>query len=107
MTRIVEKYHLESGVQCQLLQIKNDLIPNDYLLCFPKLAGEPSEDDVSEMLSLGIKYAREISQESLGDSEAYSVLYSGYAPAERKAGISILCCWVIAGEKLGFTMYWP
>ena len=46
--------------------------------------GEPSELDVSEMLSLGVQYARKISLERLGDSEAFSVLYSGYSARREK-----------------------
>lgn len=84
MTEIVKRYILNSGVECRLLNIKNDLIPNYYLLCFPKTLGEPSELDVSEMLSLGVQYARKISQEKLGDAEAFSVLYSGYSARREK-----------------------
>lgn len=84
MTDIVEQYTLNSGVECKLLNIKNDLIPNYYLLCFPKTLGEPSELDVSEMLSLGVQFARKLSLEQLGDSEAFSVLYSGYSARREK-----------------------
>ena len=84
MTRTVQRYILKSGVECKLLNIKNDLIPNYYLLCFPKTLGEPSELDVSEMLSLGVQYARKLSLEKLGDAEAFSVLYSGYSTRREK-----------------------
>ena len=84
MTRTVKQYILKSGVKCKLLNIKNDLIPNYYLLCFPKTLGEPSELDVSEMLSLGVQYARKLSLEKLGDAEAFSVLYSGYSTRREK-----------------------
>jgi len=84
MTNIVERHTLNSGVECKLLNIKNDLIPNYYLLCFPKTLGEPSELDVSEMLSLGVRFARKFSFEKLGDSEAFSVLYSGYSARREK-----------------------
>jgi len=84
MTQILKRYTLNSGVECQLLSIKNDLIPNYYLLCFPKTLGEPSDLDVSEMLSLGMQYARKVSLEKLGDSEAFSVLYSGYSARREK-----------------------
>lgn len=85
MTQIINRYILKSGVECKLLSIKNDIIPNYYLLCFPKTIGEPSELDVSEMLSLGVQYARKLSLEKLGDAEAFSVLYSGYS-ARRENG---------------------
>lgn len=84
MTQILKRYTLNSGVECKLLSIKNDLIPNYYLLCFPKTFGEPSELDVSEMLSLGVQYARKLSLERLGDAEAFSVLYSGYSARREK-----------------------
>ena len=84
MAQLIERYTLNSGADCSLLRIKNDLIPNYYLLCFPKTLGEPSELDVSEMLSLGVQYARKISLERLGDSEAFSVLYSGYSARREK-----------------------
>lgn len=84
MTEIVKRYILNSGVECRILNIRNDLIPNYYLLCFPKTLGEPSELDVSEMLSLGIQYARKLSLEKIGDAEAFSVLYSGYSARREK-----------------------
>ena len=84
MSKIIERYSLSSGVECQLLRIKNDIIPNYYLLCFPKTQGEPSAYDISEMLSLGIGYAQKLSLEKLGDSEAFSVLYSGYSARREK-----------------------
>ena len=82
---VVESFVLKSGAPCELLNIKNDLISNYYLLCFPKHLGEPSQVDVTEMLTLGVEYARKISFEKLGDREAFSVLYSGYS-ARREAG---------------------
>ena len=84
MAKIIERYVLNSGAECRLLRIKTDLIPNYYLLSFPKNSGEPSELDVSEMLSLGRQYAQKISLEQLGDSEAFSVLYSGYSARREK-----------------------
>ena len=84
MAEIIERYVLNSGAECRLLRIKTDLIPNYYLLSFPKTLGEPSKLDVSEMLSLGMQYAQKISLEKLGDSEAFSVLYSGYSARREK-----------------------
>ena len=82
--QLVETYHLESGAECRLLNIKNDLIPGYYLLCFPKKAGEPSDTDVTEMLTLGVRYAQSIAYDKLGDREAFSVLYSGYSARREK-----------------------
>ena len=49
---------LDSGRLCRLLRIKADLIPNYYLLAFPKEYGEPSAGEVAEMLTLGIEQAQ-------------------------------------------------
>lgn len=82
--KLVETFYLKSGAECRLLNIKNDLIPYYYLLCFPKTAGEPSDKDVTEMLTLGVKYAQNIAQAKLKDKEAFSVLYSGYSARREK-----------------------
>jgi len=82
--RVVESFTLQSGAQCQLLNIKNDLIPNYYLLCFPKTLGEPSDIDITDMLNLGVSYAQKIALQELGDKEAFSVLYSGYSARREK-----------------------
>ena len=82
--RTVKTFTLASATQCRLLNIKNDMIPNYYLLCFPQESGEPSDSDVTEMLTLGIRYAQEIAFERLGDKEAFSVLYSGYSARREK-----------------------
>jgi len=76
---------LASGKACRLLRIRNDLIPNYYLLAFPKEQGEPSSAEVSEMLNFGIEQARSLALDVTGDGEAYSLLYSGYS-ARREAG---------------------
>ena len=81
---IVKTFHLNSGAECHLLNIKADLIPNYYLLSFPKTRGEPTEDDVTEMLTMGVRYAQRIAFEKLGDCEAFSVLYSGYSARREK-----------------------
>jgi hypothetical protein len=54
------------------------------LLSFPKTAGEPTDKDVTEMLTLGVKFAQDISFELLSDREAFSVLYSGYSARREK-----------------------
>lgn len=82
--KLVETFYLKSGAECRLLNIKNDLLPNYYLLCFPKTAGEPSDKDVTEMLTLGVRYAQNIAQAKLKDKEAFSVLYSGYSARREK-----------------------
>jgi len=82
--QVVDSFTLKSGAECQLLNIKNDLIPNYYLLCFPRKLGEPSDIDVTEMLTMGVTYAQKIALEILGDKEAFSVLYSGYSARREK-----------------------
>lgn len=81
---VIESFTLQSGADCQLLNIRNDLIPNYYLLCFPKTLGEPSDADVTEMLTIGVGYAQKIAFQKLGDKEAFSVLYSGYSARREK-----------------------
>ena len=81
---IIKEFNLKSGVSCKLLRIRNDLIPNYYLLCFPKTVGEPSDKDIPEMLTLGVSHAQDIAYDLLGDREAFSVLYSGYSARREK-----------------------
>lgn len=83
-THIIDSFLLNSGAECQLLNIRNDVIPNYFLLCFPKSQGEPSSKDVTEMLNLGVKHAQTIALKALGDSEVFSVLYSGYSARREK-----------------------
>jgi hypothetical protein len=82
--QVIKEFTLKSGAVCQVLNIRNDIIPNYYLLCFPKDLGEPSGSDVSQMLTLGVGYAQDIAYERLGDREAFSVLYSGYSARREK-----------------------
>jgi len=82
--QVVDNFTLKSGAECQLLNIRNDLIPNYYLLCFPKTLGEPSDVDVTEMLTLGVQYAQKIAFQKLGDREAFSIIYSGYSARREK-----------------------
>ena len=77
---------LQSGNKCLLLKVKRELIPNYFVLAFPETQGEPSANEVREMLDIGVQYARGLSQMLLGDSEAYSVLYSGYSSRREKGG---------------------
>jgi hypothetical protein len=76
---VVENYNLSTGNLCQLLKIEKELIPNYFLLIFPKEQGQPAPPEVSEMLTIGIKCAQKVSLEILGDQEALLVIYSGYS----------------------------
>lgn len=78
------KLSLASGHRCELSAIRNDLIPNYYLLVFPLDQGQPSASEVTEMLNLGISHAQELSQNLLGDPEAFTILYSGYSSRREK-----------------------
>ncbi len=75
---------LNSKNNCQLIQIKKDLIPNYFILTFPKSQGEPSTSEVTEMINLGVKQARKLALKNLNDREAYSILYSGYSSRREK-----------------------
>ncbi|WP_413665803.1 hypothetical protein ACG1BZ_11735 [Microbulbifer sp. CNSA002] len=75
---------LASGNNCRLIRVRRDLIPNYHLLVFPKSQGEPSKEEVSEMVSLGIEHARSIAESIVGDPEAYTLLYSGYSARREK-----------------------
>lgn len=75
---------LTSGRVCELSAIRRDLIPHYYLLAFPIGQGQPSATEVTEMLNLGIGHAQELSQKLLGDTEAFTILYSGYSSRREK-----------------------
>jgi len=79
-----EKIPLTFGRNCELIKIEKDLIPNYYLIAFPKHNGQPNTQEVTEMLELGIKKAKELSKKMLDDEEAFSVLYSGYSSRREK-----------------------
>lgn len=79
-----KKISLTSGRVCELSAIRNDLIPNYYLLAFPIVQGQPSASDVTEMLNLGIDHAQNLSENLLGDREAFTILYSGYSARREK-----------------------
>jgi len=78
------KFKLFSGNSCQLLRVRKDLIPNYYILAFPKIQGEPSPEEVAEMLKLGTSHAQKLADEVVGDSEAFTILYSGYSARREK-----------------------
>jgi len=75
---------LASGNICELHRIKRDLIPNYYLLAFPRSQGQPGSSEVSEMLTYGTSTAQELAMDRLGDPEAFSILYSGYSSRREK-----------------------
>jgi len=79
-----EKITLKSGRSCELIKIQRDLIPNYYLVAFPKINGQPDSSEVTEMIEIGIGKAKEISKKLLGDEEAFTVLYSGYSSRREK-----------------------
>lgn len=79
-----QEFNLSSGKTCQLIPIRNDMIPNYYLLAFPREQGEPSADEITEMLNLGIDYAQQLAGKLLGDREAFTILYSGYSARREK-----------------------
>jgi len=82
--RISRQLVLASGRECSLIPIRNDLIRNYYLLAFSKEQGQPSATEITEMLTLGISHAQHLAGEQLGDSEAFTILYSGYSTRREK-----------------------
>ena len=79
-----EQISLTSGRFCELIKIEKDLIPEYYLVAFPKDNGQPTSLEVTEMLEIGISKAKEISKKLLGDEEAFTILYSGYSSRREK-----------------------
>ena len=82
--KIREKISLLSGRSCELIRIQKDMIPSYFLLAFPKTNGQPLTSEVNEMISIGICKAKRIAKESLGDEEAYTIIYSGYSARREK-----------------------
>src|SRR5262245_10764989 len=79
MSEIVETFALSSGRQCALRRVRLQLIPDYYLLTFPREAGEPPPSDLAEMLTFGMARAQALALARVGDAGAYSILYSGYS----------------------------
>ncbi len=79
-----KSFGLASGKQCRLLRIRKELIPNYYVLAFPITQGEPSPEEVTEMMNLGIARAKALALDVVGDKEAFSILYSGYSSRREK-----------------------
>ena len=75
---------LDSGKDCKLIRIRKELIPNYYILAFPISQGEPTSREVTEMLDIGVSNAKKLAFNSLGDPEAFSILYSGYSSRREK-----------------------
>jgi len=53
-------------------------------LAFPKNQGEPTSEEVQEMLQFGVSQAQKLSKEILGVENAFSILYSGYSARREK-----------------------
>lgn len=75
---------LKSGRSCELINIRDSLLPNYYLIAFPKCKGEPSSTEVTEMAEIGINKAKAIAYQLLGDEEAYTLVYSGHSARREK-----------------------
>lgn len=85
MHDVVNSFVLGSGRTCTLFRIRRDLIPDYYLLAFPRDEGEPAPADLAEMLTIGMTHAQSMAMTRIGDPGAYSILYSGYS-ARRERG---------------------
>ena len=81
----IKEFVLTSGRRCTLYRIRRDMIPDYYLLTFPRDAGEPAPTDLAEMLTIGMSQAQALALNRVGDPGAYSILYSGYS-ARREHG---------------------
>lgn len=60
------------------------MIPNYFLVTFPKSKGQPNSQEVTEMIEIGIRKAKEIAKDLLGDEEAFTILFSGYSSRREK-----------------------
>ena len=81
---IIKEYPLPSGRSCRLHRIKDDVIPNYYLLSFPKKFGDPSPEELHQILDFGIREARSLARVLTSDPEAYTLVYSGYSARREK-----------------------
>ena len=82
--KLREPIRLQSGRVCELIKIEKDLIPDYYLVAFPRHNGQPNAAEVTEMIEIGINKAKSIARQLLGDEEAFTVLYSGYSARREK-----------------------
>lgn len=53
-----EAFRLSTGNTCQLIRIRNALIPRYYLLAFPADQGEPAPVEIAEMIKFGAERAK-------------------------------------------------
>ena len=74
MHEIADTFGLSSGQSCTLYRIRRDMIPDYYLLSFPRDAGEPSPADLSEMLVLGMTHAQALDRKSCSIAVARSLI---------------------------------
>jgi len=81
---MIDEFALQSGRKCHLHAISNDLIPDYYLLSFPKEFGEPSPSELPEIMDFGIRKARILARARTSDPEAYTMVYSGYSARREK-----------------------
>lgn len=80
----MDELRLVSGRHCRLIRIERDLIPDYYVLAFPASQGQPSPEEVREMLTYGMQRAGELAEQRSGDDQAYTLLYSGYSARREK-----------------------
>lgn len=82
--QVCRDLRLSSGNACQIQRIRNGWIPRYYLLSLVKSQGEPTTDEVVEMLTLGVEQAKQLAQQAIGDPEAFGLIYSGYSARREK-----------------------
>ena len=66
----MDELRLVSGRHCRLIRIERDLIPDYYVLAFPASQGQPSPEEVREMLTYGMQRAGELAEQRSGDDQA-------------------------------------
>jgi hypothetical protein len=81
---IHSSFSLDTGKEFHIVKIKGDLIPNYYLITFPKHQGEPTEVEVAQMLLIGVREAKKLALQYTNDAEAYTMIYSGYSARREK-----------------------
>lgn len=81
---MIEEFALRDGCKCYLHAISNDLIPDYFILSFPKEQGEPSPSQLPELMDFGIRRARQLAKDKTSDPEAYTMVYSGYSARREK-----------------------
>jgi len=79
-----ESVALSTGRSCELVRVRNGWIPRYYLLAFPRSQGQPTIAEVAEMMAIGVGRAKDLALESVGDAEAYGLIYSGYSARREK-----------------------